>query len=594
VRAIKLFLVIIFFHLSGYSQYIPKKGGVAFRIDDNHLASEYLTYANVFDNFGYKYNFALNLALINPSDTQLLNTIRYLTNNGHVMMDHTPNHRTNYFTVRYYSDTSLYSGKVGIDHINGLKVCLKVDSFKTNTFNDEGPIWVSGNKVISVNNGEFKYLTTIQNIQAIYIPSLNKLYGYYNISNKNESDPDTLYLWSYWNESITLNYNGLTTYKKVGIYDTYINPDGIYRLMLQTRKYCEQLNLPQPKVWCQPGGFFPAFYGWQTKESCQLAGHIGGSTTVDNAKKYFNEYDPLKYRRYTVRGVDFFDQTQTFQVMKSIVANGIALNKVQICGGHFGYPEYILGGWSAYVLRVDSLLSWCYLKGIPVKTYPEWISILYDSIADPFYNIVPSMSKDLDEDGYPDGYSKNNIGNINTSGGMPSDNYYYISRNSKGYLCSINEIGGIERADNVMEFYTQGNSYDSIDVYIYFNYSTSNSFLKIRKEANTNYWAKKRLIFNVPDSTMTINLQFYAPFQNTNIKLSGISCRKRSEVFFNSDTNIYINSLKKIENLNLKNYVKEQYFSKDSLYFSIIKSNSLSALIDSNNNLNISKPSLFW
>ena len=57
------------------AQYIDKKAGICFRVDDNHLASEFQQYAPIFDKYGFKFCYALNLALINPLGTSYLNTI---------------------------------------------------------------------------------------------------------------------------------------------------------------------------------------------------------------------------------------------------------------------------------------------------------------------------------------------------------------------------------------------------------------------------------------------------------------------------------------------------------------------------------------
>ncbi|MFZ4398621.1 MAG: T9SS type A sorting domain-containing protein [Bacteroidales bacterium] len=584
--------ILLFIAINANAQFIPKISGICIRNDDNQSKNEFQQYASVFDAHGLKFCFALNLAQLNPYDNSYINTIDTLISHGHEMMDHTPNHHTQYFTVRNLSDTSIYSSNPGVDHINQTKICLKIDSIHTNSYNDEGFVIINGNRVISTLPGEFKNFTIGNPVQCIFIPALNKLCSYYNISNINVNDPDTIYLKTFWEETLTNTFNGITTYKKLSLFDVFINKNSISLLLNQTKKYCNELGFTLPKTWIQPGGYFPRFTKNEIHEAGEQLGYKAAATYLNVSLKFFNEFDPLKNQRYSLQGDDFSCETQTFKSIKTTIADGIARNKVLIETNHFGHYDPLLGNWNAFLQRTDSLLSWCNQKNILVKTYKDWAPILYDSIPNPYQNIFPSLTSDLDEDGFPDGYNKTYIGNINSSGGVQTSSGFYLNRTLWGHLCVIFDLGGIEKGKNILEFYTKGNPNDSINLKITYRQSNINDLFFIK--ANTTTWKKQKIEFNCPDSISTIHLDFLANITFPNVKLSGMTLRKKSILTVLPDTTISTDLNLKFWPINLKNIVKDPFFDKDSLRFSIIKVTKLIATIDSLKNLIVHKPTPLW
>ncbi|MFZ4726636.1 MAG: hypothetical protein ACOYMD_14475, partial [Paludibacter sp.] len=591
----KFFIVLLLFiSTATHAQYVQKRAGVCFRVDDNHLKQEFQQYASIFDTYGYKFCFALNLGLINPLDTGLLNTVDTLIAHGHEMMDHTPNHITKYFTVRSLTDTVLYSMSPGVDHFNQTKVCLKIDSIRTNSYGDEGPIVINGNRVISVLPGEFKNFGD-GSLQCIYLPAINKLCAFYLIYNKNVNDPDTIYLKTYWDEPFTFPNTTTTTYKKIGLTDVFLSKSAIFNLFSQTTKYSNEFHFPPPTTWIQPGGYHPRLSQNQIKGACDLVGYNAAGINLDPAKKCFDEYNPYKTRRFSFQGEDFSSETQTFKTIKTRIADGIAKNKVQMEINHFGYyaPSSLLGGWSGYIQRMDSILSWCHVKNILVENYRYWVPLLYDNIPNPYQNVFPSLSIDLDEDTYPDGFNKTNSGTMLSSGGVQSSNGYYINIPVSGYLCSISSLGGIEKGINHLEFYTQGGNTNN-SLYVRISYDQSNISETYEFPANSSFWKKQKIDFNCPDSISTISVTFSSFNVNSNVKLSGITLRKKSIISALPDTTIFTTFDSKFKTASLKERVYDPLFSKDSLSFSVVKTTGLITSIDSLKNLIVSKPTPFW
>ncbi|MFZ4400967.1 MAG: T9SS type A sorting domain-containing protein [Bacteroidales bacterium] len=590
-----LIAMFFLFALNVNAQFVPKKAGLCFRVDDNHSIQKFQEYSSVFDNYGFKMCFALNLGQVNPSDSNFLKCIDTLVAHGHELMDHTPNHHTNYFTVKNFVDTIPYSFNSAIDHINQTKICLKVDSIHTNSFNNEGNVVLNGNRLISTLPGEFKnFLTEPNPVQCIYLPTINKLCSYYNLSNLNINDPDTIYLKTFWEEPFTTNFTGTTIYKKVGMLDVFMNRTAIFYLMNTTRKYCNDFNLPLPTAWIQPGGYFPRYSVQDIKTACDLNGYTTAALVPNPALRCFNEFNPFKTKNLNFQGYDFYSEIQTFKSIKTLIADGIARNFIQLDNGHMGDYSVnpLLGGWNGYIQRMDSILSWCAQNNIPVKLYKQWVPILYDSISDPYQNVFPSLSRDIDTDGFPDGYNKSYIGNINTSGGVPSSSGYYLSRTLWGHLCMISNLGGVEKGKNILEFYTKGNPNDSINLKITFNQSGLDKYFYIK--TNTISWQKQKVEFICPDSISTIQIDFLANISYPNIKLSGISLRKKSELSVSQDTTIYAAVGCKFKNLDLKTKVIDPFFSPDNLNYSVIQASKLTAFINPSKKLIVNKPTPFW
>lgn len=577
----------------GFTQNNPKEGGVCFSVSDNHSPDKWKQYSSVFNKYNFNFGFAINLGLLDPADINSIKTLDTLVIKGHELIDHSPNHSTTFFTVKNYSDTVFFSQNLFVDHINQKKICLKYDSVKVNSYNDEGSVMISGNTIISILPGEFKNFKSNKVVSNIYLPSLGKLFSYGNLKNLNENDPDTLTLQSFWNEGVNLGQLGIQQYKKVGNDDVYMNINAISLLFSQTLKYCSLYNFPYPKFWIQPGGNYPQLKSSIISQICKNFGYNGAFTIYDNSVKGFNEYNPGEIKKFCFQGYDFNDETNTFVSLKTLIADEVAKHKVLYGANHFGTTVDLLDGWNGYLKRIDSLLNWCQINNIKVKNVSEWINLLYDSITNRYENIFPPLFIDLDEDGYPDGYNKTNIGNVLSYGGVQISNNYQISKNSNGYLCIISELCGVEKGNNVLEFFTQGIPNDTIFIKIIFYPANNNIVYSV--PLNSTSWSRKKIHFFCSDTTNKISIQFYLKnYTNSTSKLSGMSLRKKSEFSIENYNILKYKRWEKIKKVNLKNLVKEPYFPSEQLQYSFIKSNSLNCSIDTAGFLSFNKPNPFW
>ena len=153
--ALLTFLLSLFLVFQGIAQSPQHKtGGVCIRVDDHQGASKWRDWNKLFNKHGLKFSLAINASRL-FNDSAAVNALREIVASGHELMDHTPDHHMGFFTVRSLSDTMAFSGRPEVDHINGTKVCLRVDPPHTTFFNGEGLVNLIGNRLISVGNGEF-------------------------------------------------------------------------------------------------------------------------------------------------------------------------------------------------------------------------------------------------------------------------------------------------------------------------------------------------------------------------------------------------------------------------------------------------------
>jgi len=589
-RFLFIFSIFLIFQNKNFSQIsFQKKGGVCFRVDDTQQKQRWLDYSAVFDKYGYK--FCMGQCLDgNLWDTAYINLIRNLSANGHEFMDHTPSHTTNYIKVLNYSDTTIYSGNPFVHHINDKKICLKY-SDSISSLSASGLINLSnGNMIISQNSGGFGNMYGNPYYYAIYIPLYNGVYTYYDLQNKNSSDPDTMKLLSFWNESVNLTDNQNLIYYKISQYAVKM-PFGSRKIIAdRTKSLCIQNNLPIPKTWIHPGGSFPMLSKSEVKEVwADLNDYTSAASYLEGSLKCYNEYDSDKQKRYGVMWGDFIEENWTMPAIKAKIADGIAKHYVVFGQSHF---TNLTGGWSGYLERMDTLLNWLQIKNIPVLTYQQWAANLFDSIPNPFVNVFPQPHIDLDANGIPDGYMSS--AGLDHTDGVLLSGYKSYSKSSTGTLFDIQNLAGLEKGSNLFSIYTKGAIGDSVQIKITFPETSISIYKKLA--ADQVNWSKYSFVFTVPEYVNKVNVTLsVSNYISGNVKVSGFELRKISEIKIKKP-----NIQKKKANENFDTIQFNQLIS-DSLYLfqniniQIYPQNSaLIYNLNSANTLSISKAFSFW
>ncbi len=336
IKYIITFLIIalaISFNFVHSQDISTKKGGLSFRVDDNGLISQYRDYANLFHKYGSKFNFAMNLANNEFETVGYADSIRKFQDLGHLMMDHTPSHATNFFVTKF--DTSNYSGISGVDHIVGTKICLSHEEIDTNSAILSGYADLDGH-IITFSPSDYHTLTHYSELNKegryFYFPLLDTLLLVNSFHNSNKSG----HAYDIWKEDINFTENNSIKYFTFNREQVTITPDAFSLLVNETKKMCDSLyNLIPPTIWIQPGGHFPVLNSLQVKAPLENLGFTGAATYPNDAEKVYNEYDPNNDREFAFQWGDFVEDEMSLEVVKARIADGIAKHKVMINNIHW-------------------------------------------------------------------------------------------------------------------------------------------------------------------------------------------------------------------------------------------------------------------
>ncbi len=523
------FLIIIFLLL--LSVFIfpqSKQGGICFRVDDNKTIEQFSKYAQKFDKYNKNFCFALNLAGRYFNTQEYIDAVKQFQSNGHELMDHSPTHTTSYFITKFGSDS--YKNLQGVDHINGNKICLKYknkietkNSVRTGNVNIE-------NNIVTTNSDEFNKF--YHGERFIYFPELysNKIFTIKQINSS-----DSLIITDAWMDSVNLGKHKNIKYYSFFVSRIHISIDGLNLLANETQKLAELYGLDKPVTWIQPGisshVAFPYLYRNEIKQSFgKNYNYVSAAVYPGHAEKVFCEYNCNKDKQFAMQWGDFNIDKDSLQKTKTIIADGIAKHCLLIGSSHF---NHLLGGWNAYLERIDSILAWCVEKNIPVRTYKEWTDILYNESEDSTENIFPPLFNDFDSNNSPDGYeTKKGIWQSND--GVSTSNFYCYSINSKGTFFNVNKLGGIEKGKNTFEFWNKGTIGDSVEIVFKFNKKT----LAYKFPAESSEWKhysikqltnKNDLI--IPENISKIDLSVNcSDYSSGTVKVSGFRLYKKNKL----------------------------------------------------------------
>lgn len=588
-------IFIVFFALNparSQSTY-NKVGGIAFRIDDHQTAAKWRDFNRVFKKYGYHYSLGIDIQRV-TFDTASVNALREVEEDGNELMDHTPYGTTCYLWVYNLADTMGFVNHSGIDHINKNRICLRVDSVITTSVIGEGLVDLIGNKLISRNVGEFKNMYSPAYYSNIYLPSKNLLCAWYNLENKNALDPDTLSLRSYWQETFVNDTAMGIPHHRLSGYDIKMT-NAAQNLLIERSLYLyDLLGFPRPYTWVQPGGAFTQFTASEVKAKMgKDYGYTAAATYVAPSFKMYNEVDSLKIKRFALQNPDFTDESSNLQGLINTIAENSARHLQSFSLGHF---VNLNGGWEGYLSRIDSLLAWCRDNEIPVRTIDEWASIMFDSIPNPYANVIPELYRDLNNNGTPDGMVAP-FGSFETTDGVSRSKNRSISRTGSGSYFSVNIMGGVEKGWNRISAYTKGMAGDSIRITINFSELTG-SAKYYNLGSNSSEWKEVSTLVYIDPRASRVTLQFNALKNNIpgTMKISGMQLRKQSFIRVDPKYTIKTNAHKAFNALSSASYtIDSAYMANDYRIKLLNQPRHLTLNLDTLTNIITAiKPSIFW
>jgi peptidoglycan/xylan/chitin deacetylase (PgdA/CDA1 family) len=549
-----------------------KTGGICFRVDDHQSAQKWRDWNNLFNARGLKFSLAINASRL-FTDTAAVNALREIAAAGHELMDHTPDHHMAFFTVRQLADTQAYVGHPALNHINGNKVCLTVVAPNLNSFIGEGSVNLIGNRLISVNNGEFAGINGNPFYALVYLPSRNQYAVYTSVQNRNASNPDTLFLQTYWQETWRNDTAYNIPYHRITTTDVKSNAQSNLLLAQRSKDLFAFYNLPVPKTWIQPGGSYALLNRFEVAEFANVVGYRTGAVNIQSAQKCYNEVDTFSNRRYSLQGPDFYEESNNFTGLTNIIADRSARHYQSFGLSHM---HNVQGGWTTFLARVDSLLAWANLHQIPVRTYAQWGSILFDSSTNKAANILPSLNRDINNNGIPDGFNTGAL-LVQTDGIAASGFKCFASANNNANLASISNLGGLEKGDNLVTMHTKGMLGDSIRLVITYPEMALPTQM-IMFAANTNDWTLQSRIVNIPANISRINISWIV-IKRTNpgtVKMCAMEMRQPSFPKLFKGYKQQKKSTETFAPIQLESIASDGYFADSTLSFGLNQGNLFS------------------
>jgi len=528
MRCFKITRIIILIYISfflinsaSFSQPVSdKRGGICFRFDDNQPIDKLRQVDSIFSKYGFNFCMAIISGDL-PGDSLYVAYLKQLISKGHELMDQSPSHTTQYFDLSDQKDTSLYIGQPGVHHIAGSRVCLNYSAVDTTVPHNEGLVSIQNNMVISNNPGEF---ADIGGFIALYFTALDKVCLWFDLQAGNPNDQDTLTIKSFWDEDLDFGNHQNISYHKLTRIDVPMSPEAIQLLGQRTLKILADLKIPRPYTWIQPGGKIPYI------SADQLKLNLGDYVGYKEAASYdfptylcFNEYNPTGVKQFAMQYGEISIEKQTFKWNRDIISDFIAKHYVQIDLSHMYNP---LGGWNAMLKRMDSLLYWCSAKNIPVNTHVQWKAILYDYTPNGALNAFPSLNIDLNDNSYPDGYSKipELISAYSTKDGVPESGGCCFEINKNGQICLVSGLAGLEKGKNSFSIWTKGASGIDAKVKVHYSFPENETSNSILFPADSKDWIKHTDTILIPDSVSYMNITIENITQTpATIKISGMS-----------------------------------------------------------------------
>jgi len=519
-RIFIMILLIFVLTTQTFGQDNLKKGGVCFRVDDNPVLARLNYYDSLFSKYQKNFSMAFTTWQF-AQDSIYLQTLKSYIAEGNELMDQTPSHQTQ---MAYIGDDSSYSTDPAVDHITNKIACLKYSSIDTSTSHNEGLINIFGNLVISQLPGEFDDLDGNPYFYALYFESpINKVCLWYNLRKSNPADPDSVDITSFWQEPVDFDTCMNVKYHKLTRFDVTMNPASIRFLGKLSIKIYQESLIPKPRSWIHPAGLMPYFSEMELKINFgDSLGYSEGANYKSNSLLCYNEYNPFRLKQFGMQTGSISIENQSIQWNKHQISDYIAKHYTVIDVTNLYNPP---GGFDVYWIKLDVILNWISQNNIPVKTYSQWKTILYDSLPNRFINPIPNLNIDLDGDNYPDGFYNHGgiASNYIKTDGVPSSGGCSFEIIGNGGVCQVPELAGFEKGTNNFSIWTKGTGTDTSYVTVEFYFPENGNSQQYNFPINSPVWMKYTQMITIPDTVSTMTISVYRQSQPMDtIKISGL------------------------------------------------------------------------
>lgn len=475
----KIFLLSVVFTFWQASAF-PK--AVAFRYDDNQRVEICNTLADVFRRNGVRFSMALVPFHILAKDAQWRKTVCALEDEGFEVMNHTPWHNTLSFLADPNDPLLKKAAKSsGVDHVSGRMVYLKFDAGKTR-YGKEFKVRIHNKNKIS-GSPQLK--------DRLLLKIRDKFYYTFPRPGKKG-----LYLRSIWSE----NNVDLPDEENVPVQicsPAFVPAPGSYEFLVEAaHEGFRRIGLKKvPKVWIQPGGYYPLMEREALGKVLKKYGYVS-SSSFPRGYKGFNDPD-ADHGCFAMDWGDFNLRTFDVKRAKFFIAEAVACHRTAICASHVEPARK--GKLKEYAAAIDALLKWLKQSGIKVVTQSELAGLLAQTTADPGKNIFPSLSCDLDGDGMPDGYRTDR--SVTFKNGT-------ASLGGRGRMLFIQALCGLPRGKAQLSLEHQGVEKGEIVIRYYDSLRRICGSQKfVLKSGRT--WEKSAFVLNIPAKCAALSFEFF-------------------------------------------------------------------------------------
>jgi hypothetical protein len=586
--------------LTGLVQVVPgqpsltKQGGICFRVENNPVLSKLHQFDSLLSSHGVHFSLAITPWVL-PLSPEYVDSLISMHARGHDIMDNTPTHQTQFFNLLNVADTVLFSGNPGVDHFYQARICLKYSAVDTFQAHGEGLVNVYGNMVISHNAGEFADLTGNPYFFALYLNPAGKIFLWYNRQASNPADPDTVLIRSFWEEPVNLGTLLNIHYHKLTQQNVLMDPAAVLLLGQRSLSLFSQSGIPRPEIWIHPAGQMPYINGYQIRSILGDALlYKAGSNFANKSYLCYNEYNPQFICRYGMQNDEVQMETRSFAWNKHLIADQAAKHFLKISVSTFANP---LGGWNAFLQRVDSLLNWCALTGIPVGNYSAWNAWLYDSLPSRTMNIFPALDLDRDGDHYPDGFDQEGWINsvYDTTEGVAASGHCSFALDEPGYFCQVTHLAGLEKGKNLIHIWSKNSGTDTCQISVQVSFPESGFVQVFTFQSDTGLWTKHSSSVIVPDSISLINVAaFRADTMPDTVWISGMQLYSAGFLKRSALPEQVVSKISQFLNVNLYDLVIDTIYDPSTISWWVKGQKHMDFRFLSGQYLQPLKPQSFW
>ena len=527
-----------------------KVAGVLFRADAGWADIDTLRmWHQLFNKYGFKVNWAFS---VNGRDgwdaksTEWQNQVREMQQDGHNVYSY-PFSAQNYVTMY---DTTKWKKSDGSTWVDGFQFVDRTNFANVTgftEFNDSTGLRVAGQTVQFI-AGTNKVLTdslpSTTDLVYLYGTGVNDLNddgtddeGWYQVESvaTNATGPDTVtvrfhFLYEsnhvIFDDNSTINlYKGTTS-----DYEVYATEDGCYNALKEIVLFQQYCGLQRPNTYTNAGGK-PQLHNTQVLAAGRKLGFYAVS---DNGSEYPTDHgynDPIgELAGYGWGWKNPLNtEQQTAATTIGLIADYTARHVVCVDGLH---PAAIGTSYLDYFAKLDSVLHFLAKNNIPVGTFEDWTNTLYRVETDPGINIIPDITRDLDGDLYPDGYTGGYSAYLDSLDGVIETDSICFSHNvTATKIVDLYKLYGVEKGWTEFGAWTKGGALDSFQVEItqYDNNENNIGYLAFKLNADNSTWTFNKIAkaVNISKSCAFLHVEIKTDIQSAGtIKITGLSMKK--------------------------------------------------------------------